>query len=584
VAGKLSKSFAVVVALLVIAGAYLYFGRRATVQPASPPGGSTPSATPARGGELTASIRAEPPTYNRYVDVAAPSEVLALLTHAPLVHVDRRTDTLEPWLAESWSESPDHRTYTIKLRPGVTFSDGVPFTSADVLFSFRALYDPKVHSDLAADTLIGGKRLEVEAPDAATVVLRLPAAFAPGLRLVDGIPILPRHKLESALTAGIFQDAWSARTPLTDIAGLGPFVLAEHVSGQRLVFTRNPHYWRRDETGVSLPYLDKLTLVVANQTTEALRMQSGEIDLMTNADIRSDDYAAFKRIADQGRLRLIDAGVGLDPNLLWFNLSNAHADDPRNVWLRQKAFRQAVSCAVDRASIVNTVYFGAAVPVYGPITPANRTWYSDVRPACEHDPAKARELFRAAGLTDRNGDGLLDDAGGKTARFSILTQAEHVRGRVGAVLQEQLRQAGLTVDLVLLDQGGLFQRFAQGNYDSIYHGIQASFTDPVLNPGFWLSTGNFHFWNPEQKTPATAWERRIDDLMHRMAATPELAERQRLFADVQRIFVEELPAIYFVTPKVTLAVSNRVANPQPVPQLPQLLWSADTLAFAGAGR
>jgi ABC-type transport system substrate-binding protein len=72
--------------------------------------------------------------------------------------------------------------------------------------------------------------------------------------------------------------------------------------------------------------------------------------------------------------------------------------------------------------------------------------------------------------------------------------------------------------------------------------------------------------------------------MHRQAATPDLAERQRLFTEVQRIFADQLPGIYFVTPRVTLAISNRVANSQPVPQLPQLLWSADTLAFTGAGR
>jgi peptide/nickel transport system substrate-binding protein len=585
VAGKLTKSLAVAAALAALMVAGLYFGRRASDRQPAPPA-PAPLAAPAlaRGGDLVGSMRAEPTTYNRYVDVAAASEVLALLTQAPLVHVDRRTDSLEPWLAESWVESPDHLAYTIKLRPGVQFSDGAPFTSADVLFSFRALYDPRVNSVLARDTMIAGKKLAVEAPDPATIVLRFPAPFAPGLRLIDSIPILPRHKLEAALAAGTFNDAWSAKTPLTDIAGLGPFVLAEHVSGQRLVFTRNPHYWRKDAAGGALPYLDKLTMVVASQTTEALRMQSGEIDLMSNADIRPEDYAAFKRIADQGRLRLLDAGVGLDPNLLWFNLSEAHAGDSRNVWLRQKAFRQAVSCAVDRQAIVNAVYLGAAVPIYGPITPANRTWYSDVRPACEHDGARARELFRSVGLADRNGDGLLDDASGATARFSILTQAEHIRGRIGAVLQEQLRQAGLTVDLVLLDQGALFQRFSQGNYDSIYYGIQSSATDPVLSPGFWLSSGNFHFWNPDQKTPATAWERRIDELMRRQASTPDLAERQRLFAQVQAIFVDELPAIYFVTPKVTLAVSNRVANPQPAPQLPQLLWSADTLGFAGAAR
>jgi peptide/nickel transport system substrate-binding protein len=579
VAGKLSKPLAGL-ALIVAIGIALLVGRAIyrRVDTVGPPATASP-AVPTRGGELVASIRAEPDTYNRYVDQKAAGEVLALLTQAALVQVDRRTDTLEPWLAEAWTESDDHLTYTLKLRPGIVFSDGVPLTSADVLFSFRALYDPKVNSVLAADTLIDGKPLQVSAPDAATVVLRFPAPFAPGLRLVDGIRILPRHKLEPALLAGTFHDAWSVKTPLSDIAGLGPFVLAEHTSGQRLVFTRNPHYWRKDAAGIALPYLDRLTLVVANQTTEALRLQAGELDLMANADIRSEDYAAFRRAADAGKVRLIDAGVGLDPNLLWFNLSSVQAADPRNAWLRHKAFRQAVSCVVDRQAIVNIVYLGAAVPVFGPITPANTTWYADVRPACEHDPQRAAELFRSAGLSDRNGDGLLDDAAGTTARFSILTQADNVRARVGAVIQEQLRQAGITVDLVLLDQGAMFKRYAEGQYDSIYFGIQASATDPALNPGFWLSSGNFHFWNPGQKSPATEWERRIDTLMHQQGTMPDLAERKRLFTEVQRILADELPAIYLVTPKVTLAVSTRVANPQPAPQLPQLLWSADTLAF-----
>jgi peptide/nickel transport system substrate-binding protein len=581
VAGKLIKPLAALVIVAAI-GAALFVSRRAGERSPLPTTTVTPFAgSPSRGGELIASIRAEPPTYNRYVDLSAPGETVSLLIHAPLVHVNRTTDTLEPWLAESWTESADHLTYTIKLRPGIAFSDGVPLTAADVLFSYRALYDPKVASVLAGDALFGGKPLQLEAPDAATIVLRLPTPFAAGLRVVAGIPILPRHKLEPALAAGTFADAWSAKTPLADVVGLGPFVLAGHLSGQRLVFTRNPHYWRKDAAGTPLPYLDKLTVVVASQTTEALRMQAGEIDLMTNADIRAEDYAAFKRVADQGRLRLIDGGVGLDPNLLWFNLSRAHADDPRNVWLRQKAFRQAISCAIDRQAIANTVYLGAAIPIFGPVTPTNRTWYTDVRPACEYDVTRARDLFRSVGLSDRNGDGMLDDAAGKTARFSVLAQADSVRGRVGAVLQEQLRQAGLTVDLVLLDQGALFQRYAKGNYDSIYHGVQASSTDPALNPSFWFSSGNFHFWNPGQKTPETDWERQIDTLMHRQAAAADLAERQKLFGEVQRIFADELPAIYFVTPKVTLAVSSRVANPQPAPLLPQLLWSADTLAVAG---
>jgi peptide/nickel transport system substrate-binding protein len=580
VAGKLSKSVAVL-AVVVAIGLAAYFARRPTPSgpaPASSSDRETTTAIPTRGGELVASLRAEPATHNRYVDYSAQGEVLALLTHAPLVRVDRLTDTLEPWLAESWTESPDHLAYTVKLRQGVVFSDGAPFTSADVAFSFRALYDPRIKSPLANDTLVNGKPLVIEAPDPATVIVRLPSVFAPGLRLVDGVPILPRHKLERALDEGTFSDAWSATTPLSEIAGLGPFVLVEHASGERLALARNPHYWRKDASGVALPYLDKLTVVFASQASEALKLQAGEIDLMTNADIRSDDYAAFKRAADQGRVRLIDGGLALDPNLLWFNLTAVHAREPASRLFQQKAFRQALSCVVDRQAIANSVYLGAAVPIYGPVTPANRTWFADVRPACQYDVARARQLFTAAGLRDQNGDGILEDASGKHARFSVLTQAESIRARVVAMVQEQLRQAGIVVDIVPLDPGALFARFAKGDFDAIYFGIQSSAIDPALSSGFWLSSGDYHFWNRNQKTPGTDWERRIDELMQQQAETFNLEERRRLFTEVQRIFVEEMPAIYFVTPKVTLAVSARVVNPQPAPQIPQLLWNADALA------
>jgi peptide/nickel transport system substrate-binding protein len=122
----------------------------------------------------------------------------------------------------------------------------------------------------------------------------------------------------------------------------------------------------------------------------------------------------------------------------------------------------------------------------------------------------------------------------------------------------------------------------KGDYDAIYFGLQASSTDPSLNADFWFSSGAYHFWNPSQPTPATDWERRIDELMREQASAADLSGRQRAFAEIQRIFGDELPSIYFVAPRVTLATSPRVVNPTPAPQIPQLLWSVDTLAAAGA--
>jgi peptide/nickel transport system substrate-binding protein len=526
---------------------------------------------------LVASLRSEPTSYNRVVESSAATDLVSLLADDRLLHLNRATDELEPGLAESWSLSPDALTYTLRLRDGLRFSDGAPMTSADVLFTARAVFEPAVNSALASAMEVAGQPLTFAAPDERTVTVTLPSVFAPGLRLLAHLPILPRHKLETALAKGTLREAWNPGMPLSDRVGLGPFRLIEHVAGQRMVFERNPHYWRHDSDGTRLPYLDRLTvLIIPDQNTEALRMAAGEIDLMSNGDIRPDDYATFKRAADDERLRLLDVGVGLDPDFLWFNL----VQKDRAPWFHDRRVRQAISYAVDRQALANTVYLGAAVPIHGPVSPGNRTWFSKSAPQYPHDPDRARQLLAAAGLSDRNGDGTLDDSRGPV-RFSILTQEGHtLRERTAAVIQEHLRQVGIAVDIASVDVKSIPQRWMAGDYDAIYFGIQSSSTDPALNQQLWLSSGPFHFWNPGQKTPATEWEARIDDLMRQQAAAPSLEERQRLFAEVQRIMGDEVPAIYFVAPRVTLAVSPRVGNPRPVLRIPQLLWSAETLAVA----
>jgi peptide/nickel transport system substrate-binding protein len=568
------KTLIVALALLLAAVAVWRYSRSDAGSPGA-------SADLSRGGELVASIRSDPATYNRYVPLgaSAATEILTQLVHAKLIRVNRATDQLEPWLAETWNQSDDGLTYTLKLRKNVQFSDGTPFTAADVLFSFRAAYDDRVKSAVRGSTQINGQPLEVSAPDDTTIAIKFPQPFAPGLRVLENLPILPRHKLQAAFDAGTFAEQWTPSKPLSDIAGLGPFMLVEHVSGQRLVFARNPHYFARDQRGEQLPYLDRLTLaIVPDQNTEALRLEAGETDLMANGEIRPQDFSAFKRAADEGRVRLLDVGVGLDPDFLSFNLRPRKHQDVRWSWLGSRELRQAIAWGVDRQAIIDTVYLGEAVPISGTITPGNKTWYGEGLPAFKHDPARARELLASLRLRDTDSDGMLEDESGKGVRFSIMTQGGHNRERVVSVIQEQLRGLGIAVDVVPLDQRGLFQRWSAGEYDAMYFGLQSSSTDPWLNPEYWLSSGAFHFWNPGQPSPSTEWEARVDALMQSGAKEPDLAKRQQVFADVQRVLLEQIPAIYFVAPRLTLATSSRVLNPTPAPQHPQLLWRADTLA------
>ena len=505
-----------------------------------------------------------------------------LLTQARLVRVNQATQTLEPMLAESWESSPDGRRVTLKLREGLTFSDGAPFTSRDVVFSFDAAYDPKNGSVLGDTITAGGKPLNVEATGDYSVAITFPAPFAPGIRILDALPILPQHKLQAAVKAGTLRKAWGLQTPVSEIVGLGPFVISAYEPGQRLTFARNPRYFEKAPDGTQLPYLDRLVVdVIPDQSAELLRLESAQLDMMTS-EISPDAYAPLKRASDAGRVKLLDLGVSRNADGLWFNLKpGAFSGDPRAAWLQRDELRRAISMAVDRQAFADTVFLGAGVPIYGAETPANKVWYWTGTPQTAHDPAAAKQLLATIGLTDRDGNGTLEDASGRPAQFTLITQKGRANlERAATVIREELKKIGVTVDVVTLDSSQVVQRFLSGQYDAVYYNATRTDLDPGTNQDFWLSSGSAHPWNVEQETPATDWERRIDELMVRQVASRDDAERKRLYDDVQKIFCEHLPMIYFVAPRVYAASSARVLNVTPSDARPQLLWRPEVVAVA----
>jgi peptide/nickel transport system substrate-binding protein len=550
-------------------------------------GGSSPAGSPAggnavraeRGGELSVSARTEPRTFNRLTSREATTDLVASLMQAKLVRINRVTDDVEPWLAESWTRDAGGLAYTLKLRPNVAFSDGHPMTAGDVVFSLEAAYAVP----LAADALQpGGKKLTMAAADPLTVVLTFPVPYAPGLRILDNLWVLPKHKLEAALRNGSIDSAWGLSTPPADLAGLGPFVLSAYSPGQRMVFARNPRYWRKDEKGTQLPYLDRMTIeVVPEESTQLLRLTSGASDV-TISEVPSEAYATVKREAEAGKLRLYDLGVGYDADAFWINLRpGAFKSDHRAAWLQRDEFRRAISMAVDRQLFADTVFLGAALPAYGPITPANRKWFSPDAPRTPHDPAGARALLASIGLTDRNGDGMLEDASQQPVQFTVVTQKGRPRLERGvSVVRDELKKVGIGVDVVTLDASAVIEQIMSGKYEALYYSVYFNGTDPASNPDFWLSSGSTHLWDIGQAKPATAWEARIDELMTRQMQSNDEAERSRLFNEVQKIFAEHLPAIYFAAPRMFAAASRRVINVTPAVQRPQLLWSPDTVAVA----
>ena len=538
-----------------------------------------------RGGQIVGTIRTEVRSYNRILERGQTSDVVYTLTQGRLVRINRATFALEPWLAERWESSADGLRHTVHLRPGLTWSDGTPFSSADVLFSLKAALDPTVKSVVAGNLLAGGKPIRAEAPDAATVVFHYAAPYGPGLRLLDALPMLPKHKLEAALASGTFNEAWGPTTPPAALTGMGPFVVREYLPGQRVVLDRNPRYWRKAPDGQPLPYLDRIVLEVAgDQNAELLRLQSGAIDT-TSAELRPEDYVAVRRSEQEGKLTIVEPGVGTDPDAFWFCLKpEVKRRDPRFAFVERREFRQALSHAVDREAFAETVFLGDAVPIWGPITPGNPVWFSAEVPRYPYDLARARELLKRIGLEDRNGNGVVEDAKGTEARFTVITQKGLTYyERAVTVLREQAAMIGVALDVALLEQGAVVDRLLACNYDAIYFRAVMTDLDPAGNMDLWLSSGSAHLWNLEQQRPATPWEAEIDTLMLQQARTTDPARRRELFNQVQRIWAENAPALYFAAPRLFYAHSARLRGVVPSVQRPNVLWNADSLSVADAG-
>jgi peptide/nickel transport system substrate-binding protein len=183
------------------------------------------------------------------------------------------------------------------------------------------------------------------------------------------------------------------------------------------------------------------------------------------------------------------------------------------------------------------------------------------------------------GLRDRNHDGILEDRRGDPVRWTLITQKGNTALERGAsVIRDELRQIGLEVDVVPLEVGALIERLERGDYEALYFRFLTTDLDPAMNLDFWLSSGSAHVWNRGQAKPATDWEKHVDELMARQASSVDDAERKQLFGEVQRIFADEMPVLYFAAPRVYVATSARVLGATPSLLRPMVLWSADTLA------
>ena len=541
-----------------------------------------PAVSGRRGGILVTAQRAEPKTFNPVTAPDTASREVIGLTTADLVHINRLSLKTEPALAKSWTVSRDGRIYVLHLRPGIRFSDGHPMDADDVLFTFGVYLDEKTGASQRDLLIIQGKPIVARKIDSLTVQFELAAPYAAAERLFDSLAILPRHLLWKTYEEGRLNRAWGIDTPPDQIAGLGPFRLKAYVPGQRVVLERNPYYWKADEYGTRLPYLDEIVfLFLASEDVQVVQFLSGATHIISNPS--AENFLELRKREQRGNFRTYDLGPGFDYNVLLFNMNEAAKQtDPRiratRDWFRDVAFRRAVSAAIDREAIVRLAYRGFADRIGGHVTEGNALWIDSRIPQTQYSPANARALLKSASYSWN--DGALRDAKGRAVEFSILTTAGNVpRMQIATLIQHDLQQLGMAVSVVSLEFRTALDRIMKRlDYDATVMTLASGDADPNSEMNVWLSDGSMHLWNLSGK-PQDPWEEEIDRLMRLQMITLQYPERRRLYDRVQELVSENLPIICLSSPHVLVVATNRLGNFHPAVLRPYALWNAESLYF-----
>src|SRR4051794_37444939 len=389
-----------------------------------------------RGGELRFCIRADPKPLDPLLASEEVSETIRYLTGGVLIRFNRQTQRLEPELASSWKVSRDGKRIDFELRPNGRFSDGSPFGPADVIATVRRLMTPGLASPVADAFRTAGGELTAE------------AAGANGVSLSFSIQVAGLEQIFDQLVIS------SSRPGPPEGAVLGPFVLAEHKSGQYVLLKRNPNYWKLGPDGKRLPNVDSVRLdIQSNRDTELLRFRRGEIHLVDKLEPES-----FERLSRDAPAQVRNAGSSLDAEFLWFNQRpNPSVPAFKTRWFQSSLFRRAISAAINRDDLIRLVYRGYAHPAAGPIADANKIWFNSKLAATRFDPQVALKLLQQDGF--KLDGATLRDSSGNAVEWSLITNAgSKTRALIGAMIQEDLKKIGVRVNFLPVEFQSLIER------------------------------------------------------------------------------------------------------------------------------
>jgi peptide/nickel transport system substrate-binding protein len=492
------------------------------------PGGA--SGPPAYGDAIVDGSIGDVSGFISAVTSDQPSHAAAGFVFNGLVRYDKNLK-LEGELAESWEVSKDGKKITFRLRKNVRWHDGAPFTSDDVLFTYRKMIDPKTPTAYAEDFKQVSR---VSAPDPHTFIAEYDKPFSPALASW-GMHILPKHLLDT------YPDI--SKSPLNKKpVGTGPFRFLEWKTGEKVVFEENPDYFE------GRPYISRVVVrVIPDPATMFLELKSGGIDYMGMTPLqftRQTETVEFRNSFN--KYRYLSFGY----TYLGFRLSHPFFSDKR--------VRQAMAHAINKKEIIDGVLFGLGQEATGPYKPGTWAYNPDVK-KFPFDPGKAKALLVEAGWKPGT-DGTLEKDG-KKFLFAALTNAgNESRAKTAAIIQQNLAAVGIRMEIRTVEWAAFINEFVKKRkFDALILGWTIP-QDPDLFD-IWSSTKT----GPDELNHIGFANAEVDRLLEQGRRTFDMDQRKKAYFRIQEILADEQPIVFLYVPDALQAIHKRFRGIEPAP-------------------
>lgn len=512
---------------------------------AAPAGEGHFEGTGAPGGSIAVALPAEEiRTFLPWRATDPATRAVLRLTTATLVRLDRVSGVAAPGLAVSWDSDETGCVWTFRMRPDAVWSDGVPLTAADAVFSIRAVTDPA--NDFPILSALGrgetAARAAAEGPRTLRVTLPAPRANLPAL--LAFLPILPEHKLADAARHKTLGTAWGVETrdPAAALVGAGPYLVQEYRPKERVTLVANSRYWRRDAKGQALPYTKTVTFLLAGDAAGAAQaFAAGEADLVEDVDA---SLARALAGAVDGREAAWVRGEGetAAADLLVVNVrpgtdlaGRPVASPERAAILGSAPFRRALALSLDRRALAALVPLEGGVPARG---------WPPVPDTGERDPAAAAAALAAEGWK-KTAAGWIDPAG-RPAAFSLLAGADETPRRMAEELARQWKAFGFDASVDVAPASVVFSAVAEsGAFETalvtlawepgLWAEALGGWIDPTARPS-WARSGA-----GDAADGARPAARELADAWTSVRSAPDAASRERGLAAAGEALVRESP-------------------------------------------